>query len=272
MIQANQREPTKTEVIARNRFESWVRSHQPNAQLVWQFEPNGHTTPPDFLLTFNVRDFAVEVAVIMRYVQVDGKPRSDHGLFASLSSFLKDIERECLNLGILRGVYLVGSEEAIQEFPRKRSKLRAELVGFIKNTQFEQTTPPQVLLIEGMKACTVSKLGDKNSYIGLSQSYGGWKPEVAPEICRVLRDEVDDKCRKLANIPKPHILILVDEFPLASPYVWFDCLVNYLPAHGFHTIFVVTEKQDYAILTVEQGWTVLDRNSQYAHFGFLEEQ
>jgi hypothetical protein len=265
------RAPSLIEEHCRGRLEAWLKGHVRGATTDWVFEPNGHTTAPDYLLTLNGREFAVEVAAVMAYEQTGKKLLSERDIWNALYRLLKKTERECSEEQILAGAYRVGFEKGVPNLSKVQHDLGHAIKRYIANTHSDTAADDDVILVNGEVVCVIGKLHNQASYIGMTKAGGGWEAKAGAELCRTLRREVDDKSGKMQHILLPRILVLFDQFLLASPYIWLDCLRKYAPSTNFHTIFVVAQQSDYVLLSAEQSWGELSRESVYAQFGILDE-
>jgi len=200
--------------------------------------------------------------------QINNENVSDLGVWHRLKGFLKAIEKDCKQKGVLSGTYAVSFDRAIEDYHRYRRDIQARIVDYISRTHDDDAAATETIRVGPKASCEIDKLHNQSDYIGMVKSGGSWDAEVGRDLCDILKEEIDDKIGKLQHINLPHILLLKDEFNLASPYVWLDCLNSYAPTKTFHTVFVVVpHRHDYIVYSQEANWPVLDRRSEYARFG-----
>src|SRR5262245_10347429 len=96
------------ERFSQEAFATFLRAEHQVHGAVWETEPNGEQTVPDFHLHHGGLTYAVEVTgLITQYKQAEGRPVSELGIWKATERLADEVEREAADQGLLRGVYIL---------------------------------------------------------------------------------------------------------------------------------------------------------------------
>lgn len=173
--------------------------------------------PPDFDFFIDGKKYAVEVAQTKsrRKAILDNKLVIEKTYRLNQFNFIKDIERDTIEEGILNGVYNVNFFDPIisKKFNKIKSQIKKQIIDYICRTNNAESSKKEIIYIKNKKIASISKL-----YIGLNKIYPTERQWLWPEspekieICRQMIEEaVNEKKDKLVNnkINYPRILLLV---------------------------------------------------------------
>jgi hypothetical protein len=173
--------------------------------------------PPDFDFFIDGKKYAVEVTQTKsrRKAILDNKSVIEKTYRTSKFNFIKDIERNTIEKGILNGVYNVKFIDAIisKKFNMIKKPIKKQIIDYIFRTNNAESSKEEIIYIKNKKIASISKLNIGLNKIYSTEFHGLW-PESSEniEICRQMIEEaVNEKKDKLLNnkINYPRILLLV---------------------------------------------------------------
>lgn len=260
----SQREPSVKERRCRESFERWLRTYIKPSSSEWShYEPNGPFTAPDWLLTLNGIEYAIEATAIMHLKKVGEGILSDESVWSSQKRFIEMVEKACRKQGVLSGVYYMGFTNAVENLSKLRNKATPGLLAYVSRTQTEHRANSELISVDGVPVCTIEKMGNHMDGIFYMSSTGRGVEAGSVPVCEVVRERVDEKARALATVSQPIILLLYEDgYPSDPPRIWFDCLDGYSAASIFHSIIIVRDNEyNFAVRVGEASWPVLHPNS-----------
>jgi len=260
--------PNVSEKRCSDHFHMWLKANGTYSSITWDFEPNGPKTAPDYLLTLNGKQFAVEVTAVMHQEVVDDQRLAQAGVSSAQCALVKQAEQECIDRGVLSGLYRVHFTGAIPNLSKSKAKRRIidELVKYVAATQTDYQAPEQPIILDGtqVQVCTIAKISNRETVqadVFYMTSSLDWAHDVP--FCDLLREAIERKAKLLENISLPVILLLDGRDRIEQPPAWYACLKDYPPISEFHTIFVVRDPHyDFAVRVGEADWPVLHGNSE----------
>jgi len=141
--------------------------------------------PPDYdLIVSNVR-YAVEVTNMMENVDMNGQHMSHLGFRRTVTKFLKGVEEEARQAGILSGPYSVRCKPR-DDFRRNRKRVEQRLLKYIKDTQLATDPPAEDILGRGYFGWSISKLKGERLFLIPSISGAKWQVDAQKELCELL--------------------------------------------------------------------------------------
>ena len=244
------------EEFCKLKFDEFVRGRLSYSSICWESVAQ-EDEPPDYYLYLNGIKYAVEVTVLMEKIEIGGGvrlPRSS--IVASLSRLVDDVETSARYDNSLHGAYVVKFSHPITNYKNVRGQLFNNLLAYIKATRDRGSAPEQVVYKRGSQRCTITKMHNRETYVGhIGPSGGKWEGEIIEEICSLVRESVNSKCRKLSKLAEPKILLLYDSYLLADSGMYRQCVSRLSVFETFHTVFVVRYSQNGFILTsVNTDW------------------
>lgn len=177
------------EEFCRDVFTEFLRAEHGLQDVLWEHEPNGKATAPDFHLHFGGRTFAIEVTAIMTmYNQTDRAPVSELGIWNATGRLAEQVEREAIATGALRGTYILTVDGPYDEFFKAMKELKRELVEFIVETKALDKVPmtvPPLVTSSGLRYL-LEKCGPEENQVGIAMidDGGAWSPGNYQTLCR----------------------------------------------------------------------------------------
>lgn len=174
--------------------------------------------PPDFDFFIDGKKYAVEVTQTKsrRKAILDNKLVIEKTYRLNQFNFIKDIERNTIEEGILNGKYNVNFFDPIisKKFNKIKSQIKKKVIDYICRTNDVESSKKEIIYIKNKKIASISKLS-----IGLNKIYPTEHQTLWPaspekiEICRQMMEEAinEKKIKLLKNkINYPGILLLVN--------------------------------------------------------------
>jgi hypothetical protein len=203
------------EQFCQGAFADFLRVEHQIHGAVWEAEPNGEKTVPDFYLHHGGQRYAVEITGLMtQYEQTDGGSVSELGIWKAAERLADEVEREATARGLLRGLYVLTLHGPYDSFKGSRKDIKRTLLDFIENTQdIDQVPMPRRLsLTPSGQYYFLQKVGGQANLVGLVVLGDGedWGWSVAAELLSLVQDAIVSKADKLRCIPLPWVLLLLD--------------------------------------------------------------
>jgi hypothetical protein len=233
------------EELCKSRFGDFLSKNSISSVQDWR---EGEE-PPDFYLSMDGNDYAVEVTNLMEQLNVGRTKLPIIGIIKSLKVCVDEVEKIARDRSILHGTYIVTFSKPIDNFRSVRIPLQTTLLQYIENTQESTDALEQTAFRSGRQTCSIKKLHSQANQIRMhGPTISKWEGEAAEGICALLEDRIEDKRQKLQNISQPKILLLYDLYHFADPIMFSNCVSGFSALTHFDTIFVVQSNADGFIL------------------------
>jgi len=173
--------------------------------------------PPDFDFFIDGKKYAVEVTQTKsrRKAILDNQQVIEKTYRFTQFNFIKDVERNAIQKGILNGVYNVRFFDPIisKKFNKIKSQIKKQIINYICRTNNIESSSKEIIYLKDKKIASISKLNIGLNKIYSNEIHGLW-PESSEniEICRQMIEEaVNEKKEKLVNnkVNYSRILLLV---------------------------------------------------------------
>src|SRR6266404_6798253 len=129
-------ETREEEQFCQKAFEGYLQAEHHIHGAVWEPEPNGEKTIPDFHLRHAGLKYAVEVTELMtQYEQAQGGPLSKLSIWKPTERLAHEVEREATDQGLLHGVYIFTLDGPYDFFHRSKKDIKEVLMHFIASTR-----------------------------------------------------------------------------------------------------------------------------------------
>jgi hypothetical protein len=239
-----------TEEFCRSEFAAFLRRTSDSVSAEWK----DGDEPPDFYLSLNGEQYAVEVTTLLEQLPVGAGQLPVRAITATLWSFVEEIERTARDSGYLHGTYIIHFSKAIDDLRNVRESIKQVLLAYIENTQDLSDAPDQVAYEHGPQRCVIKKVHNQADQIHKAGPVNfKWQGEAAEDICQLLQDRLSEKDRKLRGVFLPKILLLYDAYHFADQAMYRECLSN-LPILGvFYAVFVARSNRDSFMLYTQNG-------------------
>jgi hypothetical protein len=194
---------------------------------VWESEPNGKMTVPDFHLHHAGLKYSVEVTVLMtHYEQASGEQVSELGIWKATERLANEVEREATAQGILHGIYILTLDGPYDLFRRSRKDIKQVLMDFIASTRDVDHVrmPPTPSVTASGQAYFLQKAGVRENLVGLAmfEDGEGWGWSIFAELTSLVQDAILSKAKKLRLLSPPWVLLLLDRHHLATAREYAD--------------------------------------------------
>ena len=212
------------EEITRVEFDKIVKSIFPNSAIVWEDVPQ-HLEPPDWYLTLDNARYAVEATTIVDFLSITPTSKlSAPSVSASLSAFIKEVEKLAKDQDILSGAYIV-TLCPIPNFAENRDKLRDDLLGYVRQTKTLPAAEEYILGYVREQSISIKKIHDDKDYVSAGISMGvKWEGESQKDLLGYVSNTLAEKVYKLRAISEPIILLLLDDFHYSFVADWSSAI------------------------------------------------
>jgi hypothetical protein len=245
----------KEEDYCKTAFDDYLRHRLGVLDGVWEAEPNGETTAPDFCLRHGGRTYAVEVTTLMtQFQQAAGGRISDQGIWKMTGDLAERAEQEATARGLLRGVYVLTVDGPYDTFPQAKREIQEHLLRFIAETretdQMEMGLTP--FQTSSGQRYFLQKTGTHENLVEITMCGDGgeWDWRVVDELYFLVEDAITSKARKLQGVQVPWVLLLLDRHHGATPKEYVkvrDRLAGDegkgLPLSRFHSVYIIHGQQ-----------------------------
>lgn len=262
--------PTLREVReerSRDCLDAWLRTNTKHKSIKWsQYEPEGPQRAPDWFVTLDGKQFAVEITSISHQKKTGGKVFTDERVWASQKKTIAAVEEKCRKEGVLTGIYYVKFIDIVANRPKMSNNVTQMLFDYVKKTQPVYQASKQTIAPNGVDVCTIEKTAIHETGDGIYYSSSISKDVEAGSVplCDVVRESVNKKAKKLAKVSEPVILLLDENGYHEPPHEWLSCLDNLPSTSSFHSIIVArngSRGPAFAVRVGEDNWPVLHANS-----------
>lgn len=235
----------------------------------WIDRSSKQQDPPDYILTVNGDDFAVEITTtrVLRDVSIGAGQIGEETYEHSHTNFIDELDSTARQSGILHGTYVVAFRKpmADSDFRRVRKNVREKLLDYIDNTKRRVTAPARSIRYQDRYVCSVEKLGTGNDLVAESFTDVAWpeSTEVKSRTCKILQTAVTEKKesfltksqveKSVLNLPR--ILLLLNTYGFADRSLYSDCVTSIRHLNFFHSIFIVQlDGTGYVLHSQEPSW------------------
>jgi hypothetical protein len=231
-------------------FDEFLRIHYQDNDIAWQ----GGNEPPDYYLTLCGTIYAVEVTSLFEDIKLGEKTSSHLGFRKAVLKFLRQIEQEARQKGILNGAYIVGYKP-LSDFGKQKKSISKSIIAYLQATQSVSSAPAEKIMGSGRLTWDIEKCHSEKQYLTGTTSDAKWEHQAVDELSILLNKVLDDKVHKLATISYPKILLIAGRYPWVERGVWNNCLPNLNQLGKFHTIFLVSHDRGNSVLhSIESTW------------------
>jgi hypothetical protein len=259
--------PRADEELSRESFNGYLRGLG-FEDIHWTPFPNGETVPPDFTLRLDSDAYSVEItSLFTRYALPDGSSLPEESVWMGVKRLADKAEREARQLGTLSGGYVLTVDGPYDNFTRSRREIKKRLLEFIAATRLDPNTRDELCfdkLCFEVASCgqrfAITKWRSSQDWVAaeMLSDGGGWDWEVVGELQGLVEAAVASKARKLRNVPKPWILLLLDRHHFNRLEDYEELRGRLGPAWGrgsaegeFHSIYLI--QADGAVFPLKPG-------------------
>ena len=178
--------------------------------------------PPDFRLTADGVEYAVEVTRIMESIRVGNRLMTEQAALAAMRRFAARVEVDARSAGILNGLYSLHLSP-VADFKAVETGLRRGILAYLSETALISAAPRRDLWrSRGGRSWWIAKYESRRPRLSASYSVGAarWQDELQAILTRLLRTAVETKILKTRRLTAPVVLVLVDEYGFAEPEDW----------------------------------------------------
>src|SRR5438552_734997 len=113
------------EEFCQKAFSDYLHGPQQIHGEVWEPEPNGSKTAPDFHLRHGGLTHAVEVTALMtQYEQAEGGPVSELGIWMTTERLADEVEKQAIEQGLLNGAYVLTLDGPYDFFHASKKEIK----------------------------------------------------------------------------------------------------------------------------------------------------
>ena len=266
--------PNEREQFCADSFDRFLAHRLGIASRVWEPVSRGQD-PPDFFLTIDQENFAVEVTSteVMRGVSFGEGQIQEETYEHSHTQFIKDVEAAARNAGILKGAYAIsfGRPMAISRFRQIRRYAQGQLLQYLERTQHLQSAPDEDIRYGNRRICHIFKAHDQRNIIYEAFTDLAWteSPEVTDKVCDLLQAAVTEKKEKVLAkgqvdprvLSLPKILLLLNTYAFADRSIYLSCVQSVESLDFFHSVFVIWGDGSCMLLfTGNEAWSRAAQN------------
>ena len=254
------------EHFCKEAFAEFLRAEYQVHGAVWETEPNGEKTVPDFHLHHVGQTYTVEVTGLMtQYEQARGGSVSELGIWKAGERLADEVEREATAQGLLHGVYVLTLDGPYDLFHRSRKDIKKDLMDFIANTRGVDRVPmpPRPSVTASGQPYFLQKVGSQANLVGLAMlgDGEGWGWSVAAELQSLVQEAIVSKAEKLRSVLPPRVLLLLDCQQVATVREYADVRDRLSGAEWedssilqeFHSIYIINGRSQVFTLYPPSG-------------------
>ena len=161
----------ENEENCKSAFDVFLRRHYQDNDIAWQ----GGKEPPDYYLTLCGTIYAVEVTSLFEDIKLGDKTGSILTFMKAVPNFLKQIEQEAKQKGILNGAYIVGYKP-LDNFGKQKKGISKRIIAYLRATQSVSFAPAEKIIGSGRLTWDIKKYHSEKS---MAVSRKWWKKESA---------------------------------------------------------------------------------------------
>ena len=250
------------EELCRSIFNTYLLTFFAREEIVW-IPVEQRYEPPDYYLELSGEKYAVEVTSLIEKMRTGTGEELPY--LSTLFPLKKLVDRVGIHArqeGDLHGGYLVVFKEPFQDFEKIKSKLEKGLLDYIRNTKDEVSAPELMIYQKIGQVCTITKVHNQTNEVRMFWHRDGINVDgMETEICRLVREAVQEKENRLQKISLPKIILLNDlygfgEYNLGNPLIRKRCaevLSNQLLS--FKAIFIIRDdSKGFVFYPKESQW------------------
>lgn len=236
------------EEITKLEFDRLAKSIFPNASLVWDEVPQ-HLEPPDWYLNVNNMRYAVEATSVIDLLSITPDIKlSAINVSATLSEFIKDVEKSAKTQGILSGAYTV-TLCPIPNFSENRKILADKFLNYISHTKSLQSAPEYTLGYVRQHCISIKKEHNDKDYVAAGISMGvKWEGEAQEDLSQLVSNALTAKVHKLRSVSEPIILLILDEYHYSFLADWTNVISSCPDRSHFYCICRIAPPDGNVIL------------------------
>lgn len=233
-------------------FHAFLTARHDLAAIVWK--DGDRKKVPDYYLSLGSTKYAVEVTQLRGLTSIGNKTLSDLDILVTVRRFLKEIEREANDSGILAGAYSVRFKP-LNNFGKLKQQIKREITDYLRSTQNMSSAAARVVVEEDNSRWEIKKHHADRTYLSCGTTDGKRHGEAIRELSTLLDQVLVTKARKLAAIPKPWILLIADRYPWLEHSEWHKAVMGLGSIRNFHTIFLVSgDRGDHVLHSQNIDW------------------
>jgi hypothetical protein len=234
----------KDEIYAKDSFVQFLEQYSAVHVEKWR-----EYETPDYFVTINDVDVAVEVTAVMNQLSKEGINKPIASLFASTFDLETKIKREAVNLGLLDGAYILRINKPLEISKKHKNLIRDNAINYIQCSQeYQQCKKHKIFEYAGVYI-EIEKIHKNKQYISINgPTLTRWSGEVFEEIISLLNDRISSKSKKLTNITHPKILLLLDRYHFADKKQYIKAIQQISSKVEFSLIFLVQQEYSGIVL------------------------
>jgi hypothetical protein len=247
----------QNEEFCRLSFDEHLKSLCTFPSLIWR----DGSEPPDYYLDCGPETFAVEVTSMMEDIQVGEIPLRMPAITKTLTNFVKEVERNVIDNGLLNGAFTVTFIQPIENFKAVKDGIARGLVEYIAATQIlPNYLSLDVFHEDRRQIVRIEKSHNKKNVLyPVGPVFVKWGGEIKTDIVTILNERLATKTQKLRDIRVPKILLLNDGYSFADPDDYFNCISKLENLKNYHTVFIVSGIGGNFILYSEDQRFILEK-------------
>jgi hypothetical protein len=226
-------------------FTEFLKSVDSTSQISWR-EPA--QDPPDYYLTIDRDNFAVEVTQLMETYEVGNLKMPSVGMNHALVNFCRRLEKIATNEGLLQGSYCLHLEP-IPDLKSKEEEIINKALKYMGRTRSFEIAGSEDLVVYQHNRIAIQKYGNSANLLEWIDTSGNakWPGDIKDDIADIFRDVMVAKKEKMINVNEDKILLLLDRYSLADNNDWKE-VVNPDLCIGFHSVALIAHDATTTIL------------------------
>jgi len=219
--------------------------------------------PPDFDFYINGKKYAVEVTQTksFRKAILDKTPIIEKTYRNTQFNFIKDVQQDAIQKGILHGLYLVKFFDPIisQKFNKINNQIKKQIIEYICRTKSVNSSKKELIYINDRKIANISKINNSENKIYPTEFQALWpeSPEKIKICLQMIEEAVNEKKKKLLDnkINYPRILLLVSVTSHCSIDTYIQCMKKnneITNIEFFEAIFVIYDNYEILPFFIEE--------------------
>jgi hypothetical protein len=258
------------EELCKARFDVYLLTLFERGEVIW-IPVEKRCEPPDFYLELAGVKYAVEVTSLIEKMHTrTGNEISFLSTLFPLKELVESVSVRAKQGGCLNGGYKVVFKEPFEDLARIKGRLERDLLDYIKKTKNENTSPELMVHKQGDQICTITKVHNQAGEVQMIWNRGAINVDgLEADICRLVKERLDEKEYRLRNIRIPKIILLHDlygfgEYTLNNPVFRTGCAELLTdPLKSFKAVFVVRDDS--------KGFVLYPEESQWKRTLFIKE-
>jgi hypothetical protein len=242
----------KDEEHCKTAFDTFLKQQYQALDIVWA--DGDRNKPPDYFLQIRSNKYAVEVTSIIERTMFGNRIMEHIEIDKSIKNFIESIKRDAIDKNILNGAYIVRYKPII-DFGKQKQAISIRIRDYLLRTQSVSSAPEEVIAGQGHLRWYIYKVHSDKSYLSVTTGDAKWNGEAEGELVALINEALEEKVKKLINIPLPKILLLYDRFVWIDASKWNKYLGKLNNVDQFHTIFLISDKSVNSVLhSIDSSW------------------